>query len=103
MTTSKKSKTNNEIFDLICSQNDLFDSFEYVYLFGSSIKTSYPNDVDILLIYLEYSNTMGNKIKEISERLRQICKLPIHITALSVQEVKETQFLKKIVLYQILK
>lgn len=76
---------------------ELFDSFEQVYLFGSALNfsTTY-NDIDILIIYKEYSSEIGKQLKVIAEELGKACGSFIDLTALSVEEEKDIEFLKKL-------
>ena len=75
----------------------LFDSFECVYLFGSALRPGGSfNDIDILVIYKEYSSKIGNDLKLISDELEKATDCPIDLTALSIEEEKDTAFLEKI-------
>lgn len=85
-----------DIPKLVSEHIDLFDSFENVYLFGSILKPEMVhNDVDILAIYLNYSNRINNDILMILDELEKASGLPIDLTVLSVEE-KDTTFLEKI-------
>lgn len=75
----------------------LFQPFQHVYLFGSLVRfESRCNDIDILLLYTTYSEQINNSILVISKELEEITSLRIDITALSVGEEKELQFLLKL-------
>lgn len=88
---------NNDIVTLICANIALFDSFDAVYLFGSVLdSTKIPNDLDVLLIYSEYSDVMIEKTKQISYLLEGLTGLAVDLTVLSVEEEKETRFLNRI-------
>lgn len=88
---------NNNIPELIRMYMPLFVSFKYVYLFGSALNSDIPhNDIDILVIYTEYSSKISNDLRAISDALAKVCELPIDLTALSVEEEKDTAFLEKI-------
>ena len=54
------------------------------------------NDVDILAIYLNYSNRINNDILMILDELEKASGLPVDLTVLSVEEEKDTTFLEKI-------
>ena len=85
-----------DIPKLVSEHIDLFDSFENVYLFGSILKPEMVhNDVDILAIYLNYSNRINNDILMILDELEKASGLPVDLTVLSVEE-KDTTFLEKI-------
>lgn len=75
----------------------LFVSFKHVYLFGSALSSDIPhNDIDILVIYTEYSSKISNDLKSISDELAKASELPIDLTALSIEEEEDTAFLEKI-------
>lgn len=75
----------------------LFDSFDNVYLFGSILITNKtPNDIDILLIYSNYSKKIINDSNLICSTLEDISGLPVDLTILSIEEEKDTKFLKKL-------
>ena len=87
----------NKTIDQIQNSMELFDGFDKVYLFGSVLEEeSIPNDVDILLIYSEYSYSIIEQINNIKTTLEKSLDLSVDLTVLSVEEVLETQFLKKI-------
>lgn len=87
----------NKILEILKNYIELFDFFENVYLFGSAINSDLiPNDVDVLLVYNEYSDEIVNILKEISSRLEKIIGLPVDFTVLSVKEEHDLKFLKKI-------
>ena len=99
-----KSKTNKTIIDVLRKNMKLFSSFDSVYLFGSTlINDKVPNDIDVLIVYSEYTNKIKDEVKRISSVLEDICKIPVDLTVLSVQELQDTDFLNKIALYLKLK
>ena len=56
--TYMRLKSNKEISRLIKQHITLFENFNYVYLFGSLLDVNkVPNDIDILLIYSERSDS----------------------------------------------
>jgi len=55
-----------------------------------------PHDIDILIIYTSYSQEIENASLEASTVLQKETGLPIDLTMLSVEEEKDTEFLKKI-------
>lgn len=100
MNTLRISTKNNDVSDYIKRNISLFDCFEQVYLFGSILKSNKtPNDIDILLIYSEYSNPILNKLKFICSALENVFGLPVDLTVLSAAEERETKFLKRILPY----
>lgn len=85
------------IKSLIKQHITLFDSFDNVYLFGSILDINkIPNDIDILLIYSEYSSKIINDLGSICSGLEEISGLPVDLTVLSIEEEKDTKFLEKI-------
>ena len=83
--------------ELIREKMSLFDSFEYVYLFGSVLKSEKAhNDIDILAIYVKYSNSINNNVLIIADELERVSGLPVDLTILSLEEEKDTGFLEKI-------
>lgn len=74
-----------------------FDSFENIYLYGSILNDSEnANDIDILLVYTEFSNSIIDNLKVINSVFADVIELPMHFTVLSREEVCNTQFLKKL-------
>lgn len=74
--------------------DELFEFFEQVFLFGSSVDLVAPNDIDILLIYRR------DRLAEVSLQkarleiaLTQILgDLVFHFTALNQAELQQTKF-----------
>ncbi len=90
-------KSNKSIPELIIEHLALFDSFVHVYLFGSVLDPDLThNDIDILIIYAEYSNKIANDLILISAELGKASETLIDLTALSIEEEKDTAFLDKI-------
>ena len=89
----------NQILDvLLHSQNDTLGFFDQVFLFGSSLWTDAPNDIDILLVYVAASPEQVSLEKERTEQILA-CKLPdyaLHFTVLSKSELQQTNFLMKV-------
>lgn len=94
----------NKIKKCIKKNTNLFGLFDSVYLFGSILNAyANPNDIDILLIYSALSNNVINEFNTMCNVLEESCGLPIDLTVLSLDEEKETDFLKKINSYLKLK
>lgn len=75
----------------------LFNSFDYVYLFGSVLRNdTYPSDIDILLVYSVYSNKICDEIPIIKSKLEKMLRFPVDLTVLSQNELIETGFLSRI-------
>ena len=95
MNTSKQ--LSNGIPELIIEYISLFDSFKHVYLFGSSLDSMIlHNDIDIILLYPEYSNKIGDDLRLISDELEKASGMVVDLTALSIEEEKDTAFLNRI-------
>ena len=68
-----------------------------VYVFGSVLDSGKtPNDIDILIIYFEYTNATQMEIENFVKKLEAEINLPIDITALSCEEEREVHFLNRI-------
>lgn len=90
-------KLNKDILELIKESVSLFNSFEQVYLFGSILKPRVQsNDIDILVIYKEYSKELGNNLRVFSEKIEKAIGMIVDLTALSYEEEKEVAFLERI-------
>ncbi len=70
-----------------------------VYLFGSLLSADTPQDIDVLLVYDPSRITVTQAIP-IRQRLREailkFTEIPADVVLLSVPELEQTQFLKKI-------
>ncbi|MBC6299441.1 hypothetical protein HCJ17_05335 [Listeria booriae] len=87
----------NNVVEYIEKNITLFDSFKHVYLFGSILKiNTAPDDIDILLIYSGDSSEIIYELNFIRPILETISRMSIDLTVLSVQEEKDTKFLKRI-------
>jgi len=88
---------NNCVVMAIRENVNLFNLFDEVYLFGSVLDgTKIPNDVDVLLIYSEYSDVIIEETKQISYLLEGLTGLAVDLTVLSTEEERDTQFLGRI-------
>lgn len=88
---------NNNIVTRIRENVALFNLFDEVYLFGSVLdSTKTPNDVDVLLIYSEYSDAIIEESRRILQFLECIIGIPVDLTVLSVEEENDTHFLNRI-------
>jgi predicted nucleotidyltransferase len=97
MDTLMNSNAADNISYLIYQHIKLFNSFNNIYLFGSILNIEKtPNDIDILLIYSEYSNNIINDLNIICSVFVNLSELPIDLTVLSVEEEKDTKFLKRL-------
>ncbi|MGN1381704.1 MAG: nucleotidyltransferase domain-containing protein [Eubacterium sp.] len=86
-----------KVMDVIKYNAFLFNAFEYAYLFGSTLKgIEKINDIDILLIYKEFSEDIVTKTCAIRDLLEHVTGISADITALSELELEETQFLREL-------
>ena len=91
------SKLDNDIIERVRKHIAQFDSFKHVFLFGSALELKIiNNDIDILIIYTEYSNKLGNDLILFTNELEKELGMFVDITSLSVEEEKETKFLDRI-------
>ena len=92
MNILKKSILNN-----LKLKMSLFKNFENVYLFGSVLyEDKAPNDIDILLVYSQYSSDLIKNLNNINSILSKMFEIPIDLTVLSTEELENTNFLKKL-------
>ena len=97
MNTLINSTTIDNISRLINQHVKLFNSFNNICLFGSILNVEkVPNDIDILLIYPEYSSVLISDLNIICSVFASLSELPIDLTVLSVEEEKDTKFLKRL-------
>lgn len=88
---------NNDIVERVRKHIKPFGSFMHVFLFGSALELdTIINDVDILIIYKEFSDEFQNDLIRFSNELQRETGLLADITALSVEEEKETGFTDRI-------
>jgi predicted nucleotidyltransferase len=85
--------TNWEIYNSINKQKNIFEFFDEVYLFGSSLNTNIPNDVDLLLVYECYSDTIQKEKEKIIEFFEVLLNLETNVLCLSTSELTQTKFL----------
>ena len=84
---------------LVNIRDETFDFFEEVYLFGSSLEKSEPEDIDLLLVYRG-----GQDLSEVAVARRKVIDILglkweetlIDLTTLSEAELAQTGFLKRI-------
>lgn len=92
-----KLEVKDKMDNLIRKNILLFNSFKNVYLFGSTLNINkVPNDIDILLIYENFSSDLIDEINIIRLTLENLSGFFIDLTVLSVEEEKEIKFLKRI-------
>ena len=98
MNTFQVSETADRIISLLNHNLSLFDDFENVYLFGSVLKKTnkLPEDIDILLVYIEQSETLLSALETIRSTLRECSGMKIDLTVLSYAEEQGTCFLNRL-------
>lgn len=89
---------NNTHIRNIIEKNHIFSFFAQTYLFGSILTSEIPNDVDILLVYWEFSEKIFMEKQKIRLFINQLLAvdIPIDFTTLSNKELLETKFLIRI-------
>lgn len=91
-----------DIIDLIKKYLHLLNDVEQVYVFGSMLEQDkIPSDIDVLIIYSEYSNTIQRQIREFETQLANETKMSVDLTILSYEEEKQVCFLEKIRVIQL--
>ena len=74
----------------------LLKDIEHAYLFGSVLDANKkPNDIDVLIIYSDYTDKIRKQLQEFAKALKSDSGLPVDLTVLSYEEEKEVQFLKR--------
>ena len=97
MSTLEISKKKREIIRIILNDLELFKSFDFVYLFGSLVKgDKKPSDVDLLLIYKQYSDKLLVDIDKISIAFKSLHELSFDFTVISENEEKEINFINRL-------
>lgn len=88
----------NKIINLLIEKKYIFNFFEQVYLFGSSLSVKDPNDIDILLVYDEckLKNVNFEKVKMKKILSDSLKGLEIDLTTLNQFEFIETGFLERV-------
>ncbi len=93
----ESSRLNNGIIEQVRKHIMLFDSFKHVFLFGSALDTNIiNNDIDILIIYTEYSDEFSNDLRLFSNELKKNSGIFVDITSLTIEEEQETKFIDRI-------
>ncbi len=86
--------TKDSVIRKIIYHIELFESFENVYLFGSIInEKKTPNDIDLLLIYKDFSSRLLIDLDKISVIFNQLYGYSFDLTVLSEYEEEESSFI----------
>jgi uncharacterized protein len=86
--------TKDSVIQKIIYHIELFESFENVYLFGSIINEKRtPNDIDLLIIYKDFSSRLLIDLDKISTIFDQLYGFSFDLTVLSEHEEEESSFI----------
>ncbi len=86
--------TKDFVVEKILYHIELFKSFKNVYLFGSILNENRsPNDIDLLLVYKDFSNQLLIDLDKIVTFFDQSYKLSFDLTVLSEREEEELGFI----------
>ena len=89
----------NQIIDAMLNiRNDAFGFFDQVFLFGSSLFSDEPHDIDIILVYEACSPERVNFEKGKVEQVLtyKFADYTLDFTTLSISELNQTDFLMKV-------
>lgn len=76
---------------------NIYKTFNKVYIFGSFLNNTNPsNDIDILIIYKDYSNEFRNDLNTFKQNLSKLINLPLDVNALSEKEESEFNFITRL-------
>ena len=80
------------------NQEDVFRFFEEVYLFGSSLRTCKPNDIDIILVYKKENLACVKFEKDRVAKLlaSKLGDVSFDFTTLNKSELIQTEFLMRV-------
>ena len=89
---------NKRLLTFLNFHDDAFCFFDQVVLFGSSLRHSLFNDIDILLVYEAASPVQVNIEKRKVERAlaEEFADYTLDITTLSKSELQQTGFLDRV-------
>ena len=78
MDLSVKTCERDNILNGLLQHMPLFRSFEHAYLFGSVLcENKYPGDMDLLLVYSEYSDGILSDTEHIQSFFEETFHLPV--------------------------
>ena len=83
---------------LLTSPKETFDCFDQVFLFGSSLRSDAPNDIDLLLVY---ECATPEQVKSAKDKMAHTLPTDLRgynldLTILSKTELEQTEFLTKV-------
>ncbi|PAK32878.1 nucleotidyltransferase [Bacillus safensis] len=86
--------TKDFVIQKILQHIELFELFNSVYLFGSILNENRsPNDIDLLLVYKDFSNQLLIDLDKIVTFFDHSYELSFDLTVLSEQEEEESGFM----------
>ena len=87
---------NKKLIQCIIDNIPIFDDFLEIYLFGSILTDKEkPNDIDIFLIYDNYSKKISDEVTCLINYLENLTGFQIDVTALSLFENEDVNFLNR--------
>ena len=87
----------NEVIKAIRCNLVSLSAIKQIYIFGSVLDSNrIPNDIDILLIYDEYTDDVKHASKHIKNVLESEFDIFVDLVLLSTQEEKNVNFLSRI-------
>ncbi len=85
------------IIEAIQRNLDSLSAIKHLYVFGSVLDSnSIPNDIDILLIYDEYTDDVKEASTRVKDVLENEFELPVDCTLLTMKEEKDVCFLNRV-------
>ncbi|GAB7391461.1 nucleotidyltransferase domain-containing protein [Lactococcus garvieae] len=97
MAISMNLSTKDNAIHRIMSHIKLFHSFENIYLFGSVLdEKNTPNDIDLLLIYKNFSSKLLVELDILNVTFEEIHGLSFDFTVLSEYESEELDFITRL-------
>lgn len=90
-------KLNSDTLQNLKNKMNIYETFIKVYIFGSFLNDQvYSNDIDILIIYKDYSQEFVMDLDKFKIELKQLINLPLDLNALSEKEEKDIKFIKRL-------
>jgi predicted nucleotidyltransferase len=68
------------------------------YVFGSALKSGLPNDLDVLIVYDPHTCPVSRAYdahRTFVEMLQQAAGLTVHLTLLTIDEERDSSFIRK--------
>ena len=104
MSLLKRLRIRKDVSNFLKEKTQRFTFNFKLFLFGSILKNKKTlNDVDILIVYSLLEKTMIEEIDKLKLDFENYFKTNLDVTILSYNELKETQLLRKIKKYKLIK